>query len=127
MEEALHFFLRQILYLVFRNLWATHFLWIVDLQSPDLFEVPKKASEVGEYTRHRCWGQRFIQEMTFIYRNGFAANPGYRTVANSADEFLEVAFIPNEGGGSAAIFDPQMVQKRWKHFRDHGHWRIKNI
>src|SRR5690349_10900782 len=117
-EKALHFFFRQIFHLVLGDLGSPNLLWIVDLQSPHLFEVAKKTSESGEYGGHGGWCQILIQKTAFIYRKGLAANLSYRTVTNRCDEFLDMAFVTNERGGSTVIFDPQVVEKGRQHFRD---------
>jgi hypothetical protein len=38
-----------------------------------------------------------------------------------------MAFRANERGGSAVVFDPEMIQKRREHFRDCGSLRIRNM
>jgi hypothetical protein len=57
----------------------------------------------------------------------FTRNTGYRTVADRSDEFLDVALIADERGGSMVIFNPKVVQKRREHFRDQGSLRIGNM
>jgi hypothetical protein len=43
----------------------------------------------------------------------FLNNDHYGTVANCGDEFLEAAFITDKSGGSAVLFDAQVVEKGW--------------
>src|SRR2546421_11619087 len=51
----------------------------------------------------------------------------FSPVIISSNEFLDVALIADEGSRSAVLFDAQVVEKGWQHFRDQWRWRIRNV
>src|SRR5437667_5944859 len=86
-EEALHFFFREILHLVLGDLGSAYLLRVADLKPTHLLQVTEKTPEPGEHGGYRSGCQGCIQKTTLKEGQVLTRNVGYWTVANRGNEF----------------------------------------